>query len=308
MVDLKSITALIKLIDDPDDSIYAHVHDRLLSYGPEAIPYLETSWEGEDYGLLFQSRIENLIHEIQFENCKNNLKEWINSNDKNLLEGAIIIAQYQYPGLDVNEILGDLAEIQHDIWLEINPKLTALEKVQIFNSIFFGKHNFQGNSKNFHSPMNSYINTVLESRKGNPLSLCIVYSIIAQNLGLPIYGINLPNHFILAYLDEHGIQRFLPEKNEHGILFYINAFSKGSLLNEKEIKAFLDKIKFPHNKDFFEPCSNSAILIRMLTNLISSFQDVGNSLKVNELTELRELFFEGTSSNENEEDEEENED
>lgn len=60
--------------------------------------------------------------------------------------------------------------------------------------------------------MNSFINTVIESRKGNPLSLSLLYSVIAESLDLPIYGVNLPNHFVLAYLDENGASLFLPEK------------------------------------------------------------------------------------------------
>lgn len=290
MVKNNSILALINLIDDPDESIYEHIHDRLLSYGPEAIPYLENSWEDQDFGLLFQSRIETLIHEIQFEESKSKLKGWIESSEKDLLTGAIIVAKYQYPGLDESHIREQVQSIQKDIWLEINNKQTALEKVRIINKVFFGLHHFQGNAKNFHSPLNSFINTVLETKKGNPLSLSLLYSVIAQNLHIPIYGVNLPNHFILAYMDEHSVNQYLPDTNNYGVLFYINPFSKGSIFDEEEIKEFLDGINQPHSRDFFEPCSNSMIIKRMLTNLIASFQEVGNSEKVNELIELRELF------------------
>jgi regulator of sirC expression with transglutaminase-like and TPR domain len=290
MANNDSILALINLIDDPDESIYEHVHDRLLSYGAEAIPYLENSWEEQDFGLLFQNRIEALIHEIQFEETKRKLKEWKDSIDKDLLSGSIIVAKYQYPGLDENTVRNQVLAIQKDVWLEINNKQTALEKVRIINKVLFGIHHFHGNAKTFHSPLNSYINTVLETKKGNPLSLSILYSVIAQNLNLPIYGVNLPNHFVLAYMDEHSISQFLPDSNGYGVLFYINPFSKGSIFDADEIKEFLDGINQPYSRDYFEPCSNTSIIKRMITNLIASFQEVGNSEKVNELIELRELF------------------
>ncbi len=290
MANNDSILALINLIDDPDESIYEHVHDRLLSYGAEAIPYLETSWEDQDFGLLFQSRIESLIHEIQFEETKRSLKAWKESSTKDLLTGAIAVAKYQYPGLDEAKVRTQIEEIQKSVWLEINNKQTALEIVRIINKVFFGMYHFQGNAKTFHSPLNSYINTVLETKKGNPLSLSLIYSIIAQNLNIPIYGVNLPNHFILAYMDEYAVNQFLPENNDYGVLFYINPFSKGSLFGIDEIKEFLDGINQPYSRDYFEPCSNTSIIKRMLTNLIASFQEVGNSEKVNELIELRELF------------------
>lgn len=290
MSENSSVLALVRLIDDPDESIYAHVRSALIDRGPEVIPLLESSWEHEDYGLLFQSRIENLVHDIQFTNSRNQLKEWIDAPHKDLLEGAIIIAQYQYPNLDETALKDTLQKIRKDIWLEINAHQTAYEKVRVFNKIFYGKYGFSGNSKNFHSPLNSCINTVLETKKGNPLSLCLVYSIIAQSLDLPIYGVNLPNHFVLAYMDEDNINPFINTNNQHGALFYINAFARGGIFDELEIKEFLKALNKSESREYFEPCSNSAILSRMLTNLINAFQQSGNAEKVKELTELRDLF------------------
>jgi regulator of sirC expression with transglutaminase-like and TPR domain len=291
MKDGNPILALIKLIDDPDEAIFEHVRDKLLSYGSEAIPFLENSWETEEhFGLLFQNRIEGIIHEIQFDEVKLQLEHWYQSSDKDLVRGAIIIARYQYPGLQEELIHEAIQQIRKDVWLELNNKQTAFEKIKIFNKIFFGTHHFHGDAKNFHSPMNSFINTVMESRKGNPLSLSLIYSIVAQSLDIPVFGVNLPNHFILAYLDENGSSLFLPDKNEYGVLFYVNPFSKGSILDANSIKEFLDGLHLPHNREYFEPCSNSAIMRRMLTNLIASFQQVGNLEKVNELTILRSLL------------------
>ena len=285
-----SISALVKLIDDPDENVFLHVRDEIIKCGSTAIPYLEKSWEEDYYGLVFQSRIENIIHDIQFEEVKTNLEKWNDCPEKDLLEGAIIVAKYQYPGLDEDSIRSFIQTIRQDIWLELNDHLTAYEQVKIFNRIFFKAHKFHGDSKNYHSPVNSYINTVLESKKGNPLSICLLYSIIAQSLELPIYGVNLPNHLVLAYIDTRGSGAMINEENEFGVLCYINAFSNGVIFNTNEIKQFLDELKLPHHREYFEPCSNSAIIKRMLNNLISSFQRVGNSEKVDELTLLRNII------------------
>jgi regulator of sirC expression with transglutaminase-like and TPR domain len=290
MKDVKSLQALIALIEDPDEQIFAHVRDRLLEYGPDAIQYLETSWEEQDFGLLFQSRIEALIHEIQFEECKRQLTGWYASTSKDLLKGAIIIAKYQYPGLDEKAIFDFVERMRRDCWLELNPNMTAFESVSVINKIFFGQYGFKGNASNYNSPLNSYINTVIETKKGNPLSLSILYSVVAQQLELPIYGVNLPNHFILAYMDDNGISQFLSNSNEYGVLFYINTFSKGSLFQKDDIDQFLNSIQQTPEPGHFQPCSNSDILRRMLTNLISSFQQVGHAEKVNELIELRTLL------------------
>ena len=69
----KAIQALVRLIDDPDENIFEHVRDEIINHGTAAIPFLESSWEDEDFGLIFQLRIENLIREIQFKSVKDDL-------------------------------------------------------------------------------------------------------------------------------------------------------------------------------------------------------------------------------------------
>ena len=91
-------------------------------------------------------------------------------------------------------------------------------------------------------------------------------------------------------MDEFAIKQFLPDNNGLGVLFYINTFAKGSVFHENEIKEFLDSLKLTHKREYFEPCSNSTIIKRMLTNLIASFQQVGNAEKVDELIQLRDLI------------------
>jgi len=290
MANGNSLHALIALMDDPYEEVYAHVRKRVLEIGPEAIQQLQTSWEESDLGLLFQSRIENLIHEIQFEACKTDLTTWYASSSKDLLKGALIVAKYQYPGLDEKSVMDSIERMRRDCWLEINPNMTAFEAVRIINKVIFEQYGFVGNSKNYNSSNNSYINTVIESRKGNPLSLSLIYSIIAQKLELPIYGVNLPNHFILAYMDNNGTNLFMSNGNEYGVLFYINTFSKGSIFQKEDIQQFLQSIQVTPDASHFQPCSNSDIIRRMLTNLIAAFQQVGSHEKVNELCELRSLL------------------
>jgi regulator of sirC expression with transglutaminase-like and TPR domain len=91
-------------------------------------------------------------------------------------------------------------------------------------------------------------------------------------------------------LDEDNINPIINTENIHGGLFYINAFSRGGIFDENEIKEFLNGLNKSESREYFEPCSNSAILTRMLTNLIASFQQSGSANKVDELIQLRDLF------------------
>lgn len=280
------INALIDLLDDPDQEVFSNIRDRLISYGEEVIPELENAWEAS-FNNIVQTRIEEIIHNIQFTNIRTKLAMWAEKIDPNLLEGAILVAKYQYPDLDEERLINKIEVIKRDIWLELNANLTALEKVRVMNHIIFEIHGYSGNTVNYHAPQNSYINNVLESKKGNPLSLSILYSVIAQSLGLPIYGVNLPEHFILAYKDVEGMaEGVMRTDNTYGVLFYINAFSKGSVFGKREIDTFLKQINMKPMDIFYAPCSNVDIITRMLRNLIGAYEKLGYPEKVKDLEEL----------------------
>lgn len=284
----KELNALISLLDDPDEKVFEQVSMKFLSLGQEVIPVLEDAWE-HSFDTLIQNRIENIIHQIQFDLIKDALKDWSHPEHQNLLDGALLIARYQYPDIDFLKIKKQVDQIKQDVWLELNENLTALEKVKIINHILFDVHNFSGNTTNYHAPQNSYINNVLESKKGNPLLLAIIYTIVAQSLEIPIYGVNLPEHFILCYVDvEHMGVPSVSGNEGSNVLFYINPFSKGTIFGQKEIDAFLKQLKLEQIPGFYEPCSNLEIIKRLLRNLISSYEKLGYPDKSAELKILLE--------------------
>ncbi len=282
----KELNALISLLDDPDEVVFDQVSLKFLSLGEEVIPVLENAWE-YSFDTLIQNRIENIIHQIQLDLTKDSLQDWKQADKQNLLEGALIVAKYQYPDIDVNRIKKQLDQIKQDVWLELNDNVTALEKVKILNHIIFDVHNFSGNTGNYHAPQNSYINNVLESKKGNPILLSIIYSIIAQSLELPIYGVNLPEHFILCYVDvdQMGIPSAKGNRGTN-VMLYINPFSKGAVFGQGEIDVFLKQLKLDPLETYYEPCSNLEIIKRLLRNLINSYEKLGYPDKSNELKQL----------------------
>jgi len=285
------IQALITLIDDPDEGVYNQVRDRIVSLGDHVVPVLERAWEYDDLGDLFRNRIEDILQTIHLAAVTDRLKAWKETGGDDLLEGALIISRYRYPDMDEQKVKARLASIRQDIWLELNDNLTAFEKVRVFNHIFFQIHGFKGNKRNYHAPQNSYINEVLDSRKGNPLSLAIIYQVLAEDLGLPMRGVNLPNHFVLAYLDEDSIGGAdSGQQGEENILFYVNAFSQGDILGRNEINEFLEKLKIEPRASFYSPCTNMDIIRRQLNNLANSYEKLGDSERSKELEKLRDLL------------------
>jgi regulator of sirC expression with transglutaminase-like and TPR domain len=290
MMNKKEVESLIKLLDDPDNEISRHVEDKLLSYGNEVISFLENAWS-QSLDLVLQERIENLVHKIQFHNVKRDLELWYVSGAFDLLQGMLIINKYQYPDLDEQKIINQLEEIKRDIWLQLLYEMSAVEKVKIINHVLYTTHGYRGNTSNHLDPQNSYLSQVLESKKGNQILLAVIYSVIAQKLDIPIYGVNLPQHFILAYLDDADNQHIKTANEfENRILFYINAFNKGFLFGRKDVDAFLKQLNLKPLNHFYEPCSHVEIIQRVLRNLISAYEKLSEIEKVEELREMLGIF------------------
>lgn len=285
MENSKEISALVKLLDDPDQEIYQHVEDRLLAYGNEVIDYLENAWE-HSLDSLLQQRIENIVHKIQFTNVKEDLNLWYQSGAFDLLQGALVINRYQYPDLNEEKIILQIEEIKREIWLGLQYEMSSIEKIKLINHVFYNVYGFSGNTKNHHDPQNSYINQVLESKKGNQISLAIIYSTLAQKLDIPVYGVNLPQHFILGYIDESK-----REEQEFGVLFYINAFNKGAIFGKHDVDQFLRQLNLDPQPGFYAPCSNVEIIRRVIRNLISAYENLGSKDKVEELKELQDILI-----------------
>jgi regulator of sirC expression with transglutaminase-like and TPR domain len=280
MINPTEVNSLIRLLDDPDGEIFEHVHQKLLSYGTEAIEYLEMAWE-EAFDPVQQERIANLVHEIQFGIVKKDLQLWHQGGAFDLLQGVLIINRYQYPDLDEQKVINQIEAIKRDIWIQMMNEASPAEHIKLMNHVFYNIYGFVGNTSNHLDPQNSYISQVLETKKGNQISLAIIYSIIAQKLDIPVYGVNLPQHFILAYMDESMQSEF-----ESGILFYINAFNKGFIFGRRDVDMFLKQLNLKFDKQFYEPCSNTDIIKRVIRNLISAYENLGSAEKVAELNQL----------------------
>ncbi|MEM7549186.1 MAG: transglutaminase-like domain-containing protein [Bacteroidota bacterium] len=263
------VKALVSLLDDEDVEIVHEIEAKIKSLGEGVIPYLEEAWENS-FNPVFQERLEDLIHHLQFDSLIYKLQDWRDNRTEDLLEGMWLVALYQYPDLELKKLRADLEQMYYDVWLEFKPDIHYIDQIKILNSVIFNKLKFSPNTKNFHSPGNSMINVVLESRKGNPISLCVIYMMIAQKLKIPIYGVNLPNLFILTYKTEQA-------------QFYINAFNRGLIFTKQDIDSYLTNLNLSENEIFYEPTSNLEIIKRVFRNLVASFEKLGEHDKVEEI-------------------------
>jgi regulator of sirC expression with transglutaminase-like and TPR domain len=277
------LEALVRLLDEPNEEIYQTIRERIFAHGKEAVPILQNAWENA-FEPMIQHRIEELIHQIQFENLKKELNEWSQFGHHDLMRGTLVVTKFQYPDLDEDAIIKKIGQFSQDVWLELNQNLTGLEKVKVINHILFDIHKLTGNITVLNSAENFYINNLLDSKNGSPLILGIIYIAISQNLHIPIYGVDLPRHFVLAYTDE--ILLTSGDIPEGEVLFYINPFNRGAVFTKNEIELFIKQMKLERKDEYFVPCDNKTIIRRMINELIFIYEQSGDLLKKDEMTEL----------------------
>ena len=268
----RKIKALLSLLDDDDIEVVSQVEKEFLAQGGSIIPYLEKEWE-QNFNPIVQKRIEDLVHVLQFIVLEDRFSKWKKTGGEDLMEGLWLICTYQYPDLEFSTIKSAMEQIYYEVWLEMKPEMVPMEQVRALNNVLFTKLKFSSNTKNFHSPANSMISQVLESKKGNPISLCVIYMMVAQKLKLPIYGVNLPSLFILTY------------KNDHS-QFYINAFNKGLIFTKEDIDNYLLQLNLAPIDIFYQPCSNIDIVARVLRNLINSFEKLSETDRVEDVKKM----------------------
>lgn len=270
----KELKALVSLLEDR--SLRGEIEYKILELGTDTIPYLEKEWE-KSFDPDLQGYLEDIIHKLQIELLKERLVEWKQSESDDLLKGMWIIATFQYPDLSFDKLQQDLEQLYYEVWLEHKPDAHYFDKIKFINSVLFSKLKFRANTRNFHSPANSMINIVMETKKGNPISLSVLYMLIAQKLEMPVYGVNLPNMFILTYKD----------KDEQ---FYINAFNRGLIFSREDIDSYITQINLAPRPIFYEPCSHSDIVIRSLRNLSIAFEKLDDHVKADEVKGLLALI------------------
>ncbi|MEY3646368.1 MAG: hypothetical protein RL127_1076 [Bacteroidota bacterium] len=270
-----AIKAMIQLLDDSDTEVVQLVEAQMRSLGSAIIPVLEAEWEQLSFNPYLQTKLEDLIHEFQLDLMKSRLTLWKEGGGMDLLEGMWIISTYRYPDYTYADLQLAMEQMYFEVWPQMRDDLHPIDQLKILNTVMFDQLKFGANTKNFHAANNSFINVVLDSKKGNPISLCVIYMWIAQKLGMPVYGVNLPNLFVLTY-----------KKDE--LQFYINVFNKGLIFNKTDIDNYIAQLNLEPNDIYYQPCANLEIVRRVLRNLIMAYEKAGDDSYKDELTKLIE--------------------
>jgi regulator of sirC expression with transglutaminase-like and TPR domain len=287
----KEIKALISLLDDPE--IAPQIQNEIQNLGETIIPYLEESWE-ESLDPQQQQRLEDLIHQLQFEGLQQRLRVWREDGAQDLLEGMWLLNSYQYPDADLQALNRAIEQLRFEAWTLLRSEMHPADQIQVLNHVIFRNHKFSANTQHFHSPANSMLQRVIETKRGNPLSLCVLYMLVAQRLDLPVFGVNLPNLFVLTY-----------QLADQPLSFYINCYNRGVVLSRADIEHYVGQLGITSQESFYQPCSNLDIVCRAMRNLQVSFEKLQELGKAEEVGQLLAILTEKKKAEEEEDDEDE---
>ena len=184
-----------------------------------------------------------------------------------LAEAALLIAQEEYPDLSVSAYLRRLDDLAARVRPFLQPGMSADEQVGCLNHFLFVESGFIGNDERYYDARNSYLNEVLDRRTGIPITLSVVYCEVAKRLGLPVYGVSFPGHFLVKYAGDTEI--------------IIDAYF-GQVIDQDECARRLEgiygpKTRFDHR--YLKAASAREILVRMLSNLKQIYVEKNDAIR-----------------------------
>jgi len=253
--------ALISLLVDDDAAIYQIVRRKLLSFGPVVCQWLQPHMLSSDP--VMRRRTLEIVHHLARRGSDERFLQFcLNSGEELDLEMAVgLLAQTQYPDTNIEAYQALYDDWAGELRARIDFAATAEQVLGLVNNYLFHHLGFGGNEQFGDNPENCYLNRVVDSRTGNPISLCAVYLFVCRRLKLPIAGIGLPGHFIC---------RFQSTTKE----IYVDAFRRGRFWTKADCIKHLLNNNHGLQEGYLAPVTSRRILLRMCANLHQTYANL----------------------------------
>jgi regulator of sirC expression with transglutaminase-like and TPR domain len=272
------LRSLVQLLDDEDPASLALVRTQILRVGEPVLPFLDElrSKAGTDLA----ARADEMSRELRFSHLKREFAALARSPEPDLERGALLLARFGHPTVAANTYSVWLDRIAQRIQEDLPSDADATMAFQRLNSHLFQGLGFTGNEARYYDPDNSYINRVIDTRRGIPVSLSVLYLLLGQRLRLPVYGVATPGHFLIGF-----------RPGPH--VCYLDAYHKGRLLDLNEVRRMLLRSGYEFRPEYVARCSSRDILVRMMRNLISIYEKTGARDRAEMLAQLVEVLLAG---------------
>ena len=272
MTSKNEIESLLFLMDDPDPFVQQSVESRLQELGENAVPLLD-EYRAELSERKAKEKVGDVIHKLTFETLETDFIEVLEGGLKTRrsLEKAIFtLARFEDPTLRTSEYRKKLDQFAKMVEPQIKYRLDEKRKMKRLLKFVFEDLHFRGDPN---APENCFLNTVIDRRKGLPISLSLVVMFIAHRLEMPFFGINMPIHFML---------NFVGDKEE----VLIDPYDDGAIVTYDQCYFFLKKNNIEPRPEHFQIATNLDILLRCIRNLIHSYEREEELERVEDLQKL----------------------
>lgn len=276
LVDSK-INALLTLLGDDDEKIRKVARKKLLSCGEDVIPALRKIGKQDCAGLL-RIEVQRLLEEHRLRKLAERFVELNRGNELDLEEATFLLAQIEYPELDVAYYKGKIDTLAEEFQKKVLSVGNNRKRVERLSHFLFQEKGFRGNFEEYYDPDNSYINRVLDRYVGIPISLSSVCLFVAKRLSLPVRGVGFPGHFLLKY-----------EVDAEPLLF--DPFNKGRILTRADCKEFLAKMGYSFHDFYLCSATSRDILSRMIRNLVLIYLENNEPAKIETLERIFSDFI-----------------
>lgn len=257
------VEALVRLLEEEEER-FEIVRRKLIEIGAPALPLLKRS---AVYGApLVSERAADILESIRLETLDRAWQEYVRKEPCPLEEGVFLLAQFYDPSIDIGRYRGELDRMAEVLGGRIGTDTAPKKIIEIINDYLFHELRFSGNKLQYYLPENNYIHTVLDRRKGIPISLSAVMLLLAERLRLPLYGVGLPGHFLVKWVSEKGE-------------IFIDPFNQGQILTRDEIAAYLAEGGMAWKNEYLEKVSSRQTIARMIRNLIHIYTQEGETEK-----------------------------
>lgn len=254
--------AVLALLDDPCPAVRKALLAHFTAQGEPARIFLEGLANGGSRLLAGHAR--SYLDELKFTDPVSEFRDFIRSLNYELETGALLLARTVIPDLDVGlscQRLDDLAARCRELMAE---PISVREKCRILNRVLFHEHGFRGNVEHYTDPLNSFLPVVLERHKGIPISLCLVYLLVAQRLGLDLEPVGLPGHFLVGCYQEDTP-------------LFIDPFEQGAFRTAADVFALIKIGSGVPKMTDLSPTPVREVLCRCCRNLVNHYTAAGDS-------------------------------
>jgi regulator of sirC expression with transglutaminase-like and TPR domain len=270
------IRSLVSLLDEEDPANLDLVQSRILELGPAVIPYLDELRRRCEVELA--GRVDEVARRLRLLRLREEFRELAAAPD--LERGVWLVARFGCPAADPALSTGWLDACAEAVRRALPARATPAQTLEGLNRQLFGILGFRGNEKHYYDPDNSFLNRVIEKRRGIPVSLSVLYLLLSRRLSLPAFGVATPGHFLVGL-------RLGPQAR------YLDAYNRGRLMSLADVQEMLARSGYEFRPEFVAPASPRDILARMMRNLISIYQKAAQPERAEELSGLVDTLLSG---------------